>query len=292
MRFLLLFFLSSIAALNLPPLRIPQRANVLSENPLIFTVPDLISADDCTSLLNQAAKDDRMQMSNAPKATVSVDKLWPLMILSPLFAAPTYIKTNSISDSLPIAFIALIASISLAFGAVRLLNANSSNTLRTSRSLALNEVSDQKQATINLIDNVEKVLNIPRTNFEAPVITIYDVGGRFAPHNDASPTLGSEWADLVGQRIATAIVGLKSMKKNAGGETKFVSAGIEVPVIAGQGLFFFPADFTTKEADERTLHEGSAVIGSENNKFITQIFVRENEVPPPLGLPSIDDPST
>ena len=131
---------------------------------------------------------------------------------------------------------------------------------------------------------MEEILEIDREHFEAPVVTKYEEGGAFAPHNDASGDLGREWDDCGGQRIATAIIALKDCQ--FGGETKFSNLDLKVAAKRGRGLFFFPADAETLQADERTLHEGVKV-GKGGSKYITQIFIRKNPVPPPLGLPLV-----
>jgi hypothetical protein len=52
----------------------------------------------------------------------------------------------------------------------------------------------------------------------------------------------------------------------------------------GQVLVFFPADCTTKQADDRTTHESLPPMDQE--KWIVQLFGRIGpRVPPPLGIP-------
>jgi hypothetical protein len=124
-------------------------------------------------------------------------------------------------------------------------------------------------------------------HWEAPVVTRYAPNGaRFARHNDASPTRGSEWTDQGGQRVVTCICYLTSLPSNetTGGETYFDVLDIAVRPTQGMALFFFPADSNTLVADDRTTHE-SLPTSPKHEKWIVQMFGRTQTVPPPLGLP-------
>jgi prolyl 4-hydroxylase len=102
----------------------------------------------------------------------------------------------------------------------------------------------------------------------------------FATHNDASPTLGSEWSDLGGQRVVTAITYLNDCP--TGGGTRFDRLGITVQPKRGQTLIFYPADAQSLVADDRTRHESMEAV---DEKYIVQMFGRVSRVPPPLGIP-------
>jgi len=120
----------------------------------------------------------------------------------------------------------------------------------------------------------------PWTGWEAPVVTRYSPGALFASHNDASPTRGSEWRVLGGQRIVTVITYLNSCEK--GGGTKFDKLNISVQPVQGSALVFFPADSDTLVADDRTVHQSLPAV---EEKWIVQLFGRVRRVPPPLGIP-------
>ena len=92
--------------------------------------------------------------------------------------------------------------------------------------------------------------------------------------------LGSEWADLGGQRVVTAITYLNDCP--TGGATRFDRLGIAVQPKRGMTLVFYPADATTLAADDRTRHESMEAV---EEKYIVQMFGRAGRVPRPLGLP-------
>ena len=118
--------------------------------------------------------------------------------------------------------------------------------------------------------------------WEAPVITKYDIGALFASHNDASPTKGSEWSDSGGQRIATVITYLNTCANEKGGGTKFDDLNFTVQPKKGCALVFYPSDWDTLEADGRTIHQSLEAV---DTKYIVQLFGRVGRVPPPLGIP-------
>jgi len=168
---------------------------------------------------------------------------------------------------------------------------------RTSQSLALNQEHDV-QFIRNLVDRASEVVLVVTDSddddanqkkkkrefswkqWEAPVITKYDEGALFSSHNDASPTRGSEWSDLGGQRIATVISYLNTCP--SGGGTKFDALNFVVQPKAGDALVFYPSDWDTLEADGRTVHQSLPAV---EEKYIVQLFGRCGRVPPPLGIP-------
>lgn len=189
-------------------------------------------------------------------------------------------KTNSIEQVVPVVLAALALSLSLAFALIYFLNNSSAAAgLRTSSSIAFNEIADTPTIT-PIVNILEQTLGIPSSQFESPVVTKYSPGACFKPHHDASMSRGNEWSELGGQRIATAILYLRDLDS---GSTKFSKLNISVPCESGKLLVFFPSD-ENKQCDERLLHEGTMVENDEE-KWIMQIFVREKEVPHPLGLP-------
>eukprot|EP00956_Cyclotella_meneghiniana_P039481 scaffold172536_cov57-Cyclotella_meneghiniana.AAC.2 len=154
------------------------------------------------------------------------------------------------------------------------------SSLRTSISLALNTEEDCDFIR-TLVDKASDVTNHTWSSFEAPVITKYPKDAVFASHNDASPTRGSEWSDLGGQRVITVIVYLNTC--NEGGGTKFDQLGFTVQPREGSALIFFPANSETLEADGRTVHQSLPAV---DEKYIVQLFGRCGRVPSPLGIPA------
>jgi len=257
--------------------------------------------------------DDAMQMkrSNAPQATINTSRLWPLPFLCLGAGAPPILRqlllqqsspdlpppssTEILSLALPPIFIAtaLTAVLSLAVTQGMQFYARTGAT-RTSESLALNLQKDVEfinplvervGAAVASVtaDGRSRRISPPLSwrNWEAPVITRYAPGASFASHNDASPTRGSEWSELGGQRTVTAITYLNTCTE--GGGTRFDRLGFTVMPERGSTLVFYPADWETWEADERTVHQGLVAV---EEKFIVQMFGRGGErVPPPLGIP-------
>ena len=282
------------------------RYGILSQDPLIYTVFDVLSEEECNQFINRAdtASSDELTRSNPPDVSLDVGKLWPLPFLCIGAGLPSAIRifengsngsgtsgdvvsTASISAqdvlaaALPPILLAAVVATFLAFGVTQFIRSQSNAKSRTSDALALNTESDYDLIS-NLVSRVCLITgHHPWKQFEAPVLTRYQPGAVFATHNDASPTLGSEWADLGGQRVVTAITYLNDFPN--GGGTRFDRLGITVQPQRGMTLVFYPADATTLAADDRTRHESMEESVEEKN--IVQMFGRVGRVPPPLGLP-------
>ena len=282
------------------------RYDILSQDPLIYTVFDVLSEEECRQFINRAdtASSDELTRSNPPDVSLDVGKLWPLPFLCIGAGLPSVIRifengsngsgtsgdvvSPSISAqdvlvaALPPILIAAVVATSLAFGVTQFIRSQSNAKSRTSDALALNTESDYGLIS-NLVSRVCLITDHhPWEQFEAPVLTRYQPGAVFATHNDASPTLGSEWADLGGQRSVTGITYLNDCPN--GGGTRFDRLGITVQPQRGMTLVFYPADATTLAADDRARH---ASLEAVEEKYIVQMFGRVRRVPPPLGLPDL-----
>ena len=187
--------------------------------------------------------------------------------------------------------IACILTLILVALAPPLIQSISNRTARTSVALALNDPADVPFIQ-PLVDRICRTTGHAWNKWEAPVVTRYDPGAIFAKHGDASPTLGSEWEFEGGQRVITCICYLNDLcdgdtgggDGDGGGQTYFDQLQIAVTPQRGMALIFFPADYSTKRADDRTTHESLPPIGQE--KWIVQLFGRVGpRVPPPLGIP-------
>ncbi|KAI2505502.1 procollagen-proline 4-dioxygenase [Fragilaria crotonensis] len=273
---------------------VPSNAEVLSQDPLVYVVPNFLSPDECRSYIDRveylASHQNRtMTRSNPPKVSIDAKKLWPLPFLSLMAGVPTLLHLDLSSTSfddlreallLPISS-ALGLSIMMAVSAVPILQFVSDSSSRTSDAMALNQMEDVDFVK-GLVDRVSSTTKQEWFKWEAPVVTRYSPGAIFAKHGDASPTQGSEWQDLGGQRIVTCICYLNTLE-GGGGETAFDRLGVRVRPTQGSALFFFPADANTLEADDRTVHESLEPL---EEKWIVQMFCRAGRrVPPPLGLP-------
>lgn len=276
--------------------------NILSTDPKVFTVPNFLTPEECQAYINRAksissnsgdGSDRKMIKSNPPEVSLSLSKLWPLSIFCILAGVPPVLRllassvdpptTISIQDillvSLPNIGIATALAAALTVLTLQVIRRTSFASSRTSEALALNCIDDV--AFIQpLVDRACAIIvddDIPTYSwqcFEAPVVTRYGPGAIFARHNDASPTRGSEWSDLGGQRIVTVIVYLTTVRVEGGGATAFDRLNLSVQPSGGTALVFYPADQETLEADERTRHESqrtcttgvTAADGGENEK--------------------------
>jgi hypothetical protein len=277
-----------------------ERLEVLSYDPLVYLVHNVLSPDECqfyihhVKSLTEESGARRLTTSNPPKVSLVITKLWPLPFLSMLAGIPTLLRqlndsgvsnridwSDTIAKVAPPVVAAFLLSCTMAALAIPLLQGIVAPASRTSEVVALNQEADLPFIR-PLVERACRITNgHPWTCFEAPVVTRYRTGAVFTMHNDASPTLGSEWAELGGQRVVTSIFYLNSC--SVGGATSFDRLGIAVQPRQGSALVFFPADKSTLEADERTRHESTPAV---EEKWIIQMFGRVGpRVPPPLGIP-------
>lgn len=269
------------------------KVTVLSENPLIYVVSNLLSVDECKAYQDYVNSIDRpMTRSNPPEVSLEARKLWPLSILSLLAGmvpASRTLQRNDFGDdavlavlqtALPNIAMAFAFSLFLAYMVVLpLVRFQAHQSARTSVAVALNQ-KDDMEFVQELVSRVSSFSNHSWDNWEAPVVTKYDPGAVFARHGDASPTEGSEWIQQGGQRLVTCICYLNDVA--SGGETYFHELKLGVRPECGKALIFFPADSDTSVADDRTIHES---LPPGEVKWIVQLFGRTKRVPPPLGLP-------
>eukprot|EP00979_Chaetoceros_neogracilis_P008794 scaffold1972_cov265-Chaetoceros_neogracile.AAC.8 len=256
---------------------------ILSEDPQCFLVRDFLSEDECEAYISKTRNADaeRMKQSNAPQVSLQIERLWPLPFLCigagvppiiRLFEGAADISMIGLDDIVTTALVpigmALGVMLTLLLSITKLMQQYADTSSRTSESLALNTPADCDFIR-NLVDRASEITDQPWDHWEAPVITKYSKGALFASHNDASPTRGSEWADLGGQRVATVITYLNTCQD--GGSTKFDQLNFQVQPMQGSALVFFPADGETLEVDERTTHQS--------------LFGRHQKVPSPLGIP-------
>ncbi len=286
----------------------PSSAKILRQDPLVYTIPQLLSPQECHEyqdyVMQWQSKGRPMTRSNPPKVSVDRSKLWPLPFFSLAAGIPSVVKTMDLDSSigisvisgssvsptmlqilqaafLPIA-IAWILIILMVAAAPPLVQIISNPSVRTSVAMALNQEEDISFVT-PLVDRIVTVTGHEWNRWEAPVLTRYDAGAIFAKHGDASLTRGSEWQDEGGQRVITCICYLNNCP-GGGGETYFDRLNLAVVPEVGKALIFFPADYESLQADDRTTHESLPPL--EDEKWIVQMFGRVgSRVPSPLGLP-------
>ena len=275
---------------------------VLSEDPLVYVIPELLSPTECQAYQHRVSelqqKGRNLTKSNPPQVSLELSKLWPLPFLSLGAGIPPFIRLQQqqqqslaitpdqiIGVVLPPIAVAMMASITLAFGVLLLVQKMSAGSSRTSEAVAFN-LDEDVDFCRDLVDRISSNTGHPWYAWEAPVVTRYEPGAIFARHGDASPNQGKEWADLGGQRVVTCITYLNDVHEG-GGETSFDQLGIDVTPHQGDALIFFPADPTSLKADSRTTHES---LPPSSEKWIVQMFGRIGpRVPPPLGLPDSFD---
>jgi len=194
--------------------------------------------------------------------------------------------------------------------------ANSLQSLRTSTSITLNDLSlkqskSEDEQVINGTrefvqraaelftniddtsdeDNASSLLSKRRRQqeaglFEAPTIIRYEPNQLLAPHFDANQSADTEDANRGGQTLATLIVYLNNVEQ--GGLTRFgklkgsssTGEALTVQPAAGDALLFFPAD-AAGNFDDRLEHEGCPAV---DEKWIARIWRHQARVPPPFGL--------
>jgi hypothetical protein len=288
------------APLLIPSRVPPEGVEILSKDPLVYLVPNLLTKKECHEFMDRAQElqDSRpMKQSNPPEISLDFKKLWPLPFLSLGAGIPPvlrcFVDGNDGGSSFPsmdqvaAAFfppvmIAFSTSLLLAFGVVLpLVRKLSDSKSRTSVAMALNLNEDVPYVT-TLVDKVSLITQHPWHAWEAPVMTRYSPGAIFARHSDASPTRGSEWKEDGGQRVVTCICYLNTVEKS--GATSFDKLGFAVSPVQGSALIFFPTvPGDSLEADARLTHES---LLAEEEKCIIQMFGRVGpRVPLPLGLP-------
>jgi hypothetical protein len=239
-----------------------------SHDPKCYLIHNFLSAEECQAYISKLSEvnPERIKQSNAPKVSLQIEKLWPLPFLCLGTGIPPLIRlldkegTSNFLQFWNHALPVVVPPILLSFGIVAILMIVVTSSLqklanqsaRTSASVALNTEQDCDFIR-PLIERASTVTHHPWMNWEAPVLTKYSPGALFASHNDASPTRGSEWADLGGQRIVTVITYLNTCHR--GGATKFDLLDFQVQPKEGSALVFFPADEISLKADGRTVHQ-------------------------------------
>lgn len=269
---------------------------ILSQDPKCFLVHNILSSQECDAFISKADNTDPqlMKRSNAPQVSMQINRLWPLPFLCLGAGIPPIIRLledtsttdpssigmeEILSKALPPVAIAFGVIVSLILTITKTMQFYAEKSSRTSQSLALNTEADCEFIQ-SLVDRSSEITQHEWNKWEAPVVTKYEKGALFASHNDASPTKGSEWADLGGQRVVTVITYLNTCDE--GGGTKLDQLGFTVQPRKGSALVFFPADGETMEADGRTVHQSLAAV---EDKYIVQLFGRCRRVPSPLGIP-------
>ena len=272
-----------------PTLRAPPGATlrILSESPRVAVVDDMLTAAECEALIAHASRRglERSNPSAAQFDAAKLRNLAPLLLAAPLpRAAATFEATGgdvAAAAAAGGAVLALAGALTVALAqVVRAVSQARAAGGRTSEAVALNGAADAALAA-PLVARLAAALGASPRDFEAPVVTRYERGAKFATHNDASADPERDWGDNGGQRLATVILYLNDVA--AGGETSFDKLDVAVAPRRGAACVFFPADADSHRADDRTTH---ASLPAVDTKWICQVWRRARRVPPPLGLPA------
>ena len=128
-----------------------------------------------------------------------------------------------------------------------------------------------------LLAKTRAVLGTALEQMEEPQIVRYRPGQEFSWHYDEVP---SPQLSNGGQRLATLLVYLNTVPEGGGGGTVFRdlrdSNGrpLTVQPVQGRALLFFPA-FADGRPDDRTLHQGEQIVGTNVEKRIIQMWIHE-----------------
>jgi len=143
-----------------------------------------------------------------------------------------------------------------------------------------------------LLTKAKRLLNnLPLKQMEEAQVVRYRTGEQFSWHYDEIPSAQLENG---GQRIATLLVYLNTIKNGGGGGTIFrdlkdSTTGAELTMRPKQGsaLLFFPA-FADGTPDDRTLHKGEVAV---EEKMIAQMWIHERDYKPVIPEGNSHEPA-
>lgn len=126
----------------------------------------------------------------------------------------------------------------------------------------------------NVISRFSRTVQIDAHHFEPLSALRYKPGTEYTPHLDCfdGPRMEHYRAigDLGGQRLATCLACL--IKPDAGGETRYLKAGVEIGMEPGDALIHYNS-LPDGTADHNSLHEGVRIERGE--KWLVRTAVRE-----------------
>lgn len=127
---------------------------------------------------------------------------------------------------------------------------------------------------------IRELTGLPVSHGEGLQVMRYTEGAEYQPHFDFfdGASAGSRARLKVGQRVATLVMYLNDV--DAGGETIFPNAGIEVVPQAGNAVYFAYADAQGR-CDQLSFHGGAPVWKGE--KWIATKWLRDRPFPSAYG---------
>jgi prolyl 4-hydroxylase len=130
------------------------------------------------------------------------------------------------------------------------------SSLRTSSNSWCRERCERKPLVADTFNRIEKLINIPKENFEMYQILKYEKGQYYSAHHDSS-THQDNFPS--GKRILTIFIYLSDVIE--GGETAFTNLNITVRPKKGMALIWPSVlDDNPNEIDWRTIHEALPVV--------------------------------
>lgn len=270
-------------------------AQLVYRLPDIVHVADVLTADECRSLIVQA---ERQGLSASPVAyagwsedvvdLVRVFGSGPAVWLG-LFAVLLAHNSFQIDDRLVLSALAagVWALATACVAAAASLGVKQRETslqqLRTSTSVVLNAAPCQPE--LKVFDRLCRLLpDVEPSQFEALTVIRYRPGQRLAPHYDANRAADMEDAKRGGQTLATFLVYLNDVDGH--GETRFNKLGpLDLRPTEGHACLFFPAD-KYGNFDGRLEHEGRPLPDdAPSDKWVARVWVHASSLDgPPCGL--------
>ena len=150
------------------------------------------------------------------------------------------------------------------------------NAVRTSSTAFLLGFNLDPIATV-VKRKVAILVGVPVSHVENIQVVRYTAGQYYGPHLDAMNLEKFPQEAKKGQRVATVLVYLNDIV-NGSGKTVFPKIGVEVTPERGKALYFRNA-LADGSVDERSLHEGSPVLGEGIEKWAVNVWVRDRPLP-------------
>ena len=145
-----------------------------------------------------------------------------------------------------------------------------------------------------VLQRMASVYGLTLFNCELGAIIHYTEGQKFNPHVDyLFPSQLEDWKHNGGNRIATGILYLNTLKEGTGGRTMFEKLGVGALPVRGSASFFYNTD-ETGEGNPLSRHAGEPLIGETTEKWIVNVFIHARpcyvfHTPPAMVKDSVND---
>ena len=269
---------------------------VLSRDPSVILIKNMVPQDVCASLIEEAAEAGfdaspvayagwSSEFETNTRTIARGPAVWAALVA--VLLENNGIITGPLGNSRPaLAATAIITyAIAAATGAALAYAAveqkrNALKDSRTSQSVALDPKHNRAAETY--VVAAERLFATNRRLFERPTAIRYKPGDRLAPHYDANVAASTEDRERGGQTLATLLLYCNDPETGeTGGQTRFGKLDISVAPKCGDALLFFPAS-ADGAFDDRVEHEG--VAPTISTKVIARIWRHAYDVAPPMGM--------